>query len=406
MMVGNGGEMRRNWPIVLGAFIGISGGFASLYFYTAGLFIKPMQVEFGWSRGQASLGAIATVVGVVAFPLAGRLVDRFGETRVALYSGLGLAVSFACLGYLVTDITSFVLLVALLTFLAAGTLPIGYNRLIVRNFNRQRGLALGLGLTGTAIGSIVVAPVLAPFIGEFGWRDGYYALALLTLAFTAATAAILRGRGDERAPQSGPVQSSAKPPLAIMGHPAFRTTSAMIFLSATAVLGTTTHIVPLLTDHGMNLVEAGAVASALGISVILGRLATGYLLDKWDAGVIACILFLLAACGTLALAAGGLAFTLAGALLVGFGVGTEGDLLAYLLGRRFPARQFGSVYGAIFGVHALGGALGGLLAGASFDWAGSYDAWLVSAAMALTISAIIAYFTERGVMIEDANEAS
>lgn len=389
-------EMGQFWKIVLGAFIGVGGGFASLYFYTSGLFIKPMAAEFGWTRGEASLGSLSMIMGAIAFPLAGRVIDRFGEVRVALVSGLALATSFALLGLLTSGLTSFLLLVALLTFVAAGTIPIGYNRIIVRHFSSQRGLALGLALTGTAVGSVAVAPVLAPYIGEHGWRQGYFVLTGLTLLLTGVALLLLRPYGQPAAAETRNFGGSDSW-RTICSHPAFLSTSAMIFLSATAVLGTTMHIVPLMTDNGLSLIEAGGVASALGMSVIGGRIATGYFLDRWDAGMITWILFTLAGMGALALWSGNPLLTVAGAMLIGFGVGTEGDLLAYLLGRRFPARSFGSVYGTIFGVHALGGALGGLIAGASFDWTGNYDLWLLCAAAALIIAGLIALATERNV---------
>lgn len=390
-------ELGRRWRIVLGAFIGIGGGFASLYFYTAGVFIKPMAAEFGWTRSQASLGSLATLVGVVAFPLAGRAIDRFGEIRVAALSGCSLALAFALLAFFTHGLTSFVLLVALLTLLAAGSLSIGYNRIIVRYFTQQRGLALGLALTGTAVGSAVAAPLLTPFVSAHGWRQGYYALSLATLAMTALAMLLLYKFGDSANSSMARGHDTADW-LTVCRHPAFLSTSLMIFLSATAVLGTTTHIIPLLGDAGLTLRATAAIASALGFSVIGGRLATGYLLDHWDAGWITCLLFTLAAMGALALWTGQAQLQLLGAMLIGFGVGTEGDLLAYLLGRRFASRNFGSVYGTIFGVHAVGGALGGIIAGASVDLTGNYAVWLLFACVCLLTAGGIAFVTERNVV--------
>lgn len=389
-------ELGRYWRIVLGAFIGIGGGFASLYFYTAGVFIKPMAAEFGWTRGEASLGSLATLVGVAAFPMAGRAIDRFGEIRVAFASGMALALSFIMIGSMTSGLVSFVILIALLTVVGAGSLSIGFNRLIIRHFSAQRGLALGLALTGTAVGSALVAPLLSAYVAQNGWRSGYYVLAGATVVMTTTAALLLRRYGDAgRAGVSNgqPAESF----LNVCRHPAFASTSLMIFLSATAVLGTTSHIIPLLSDAGLGLGSAAAIASALGISIIAGRLATGYLLDRWDAGWITCLLFCFASVGALSLWTDRFDLLLPGAMLIGFGVGTEGDLLAYLLGRRFPARTFGSVYGAIFGVHAAAGALGGIVAGASVDATGGYAAWLLIASACLLAAALIAFVTERGV---------
>lgn len=389
-------ELVVGWRVVLGAFIGIGSGFASLYFYTAGIFIKPLAAEFGWTRGEASLGSMSTLIGVLAFPLAGRLIDRFGEVRVAFVSGVALALSFAMLGWFINGLTSYVLLIVLLTAASAGSISIAYNRIIVRHFVAQRGTALGLALTGTAIGSAIVGPTLAPYIGTHGWRQGYFALSLLSLVMLCVAILLLRPFSERAARQSAGA-GNANGWRAISRHPAFLPISVMIFLASTAVLGSTTHIVPLLTDQGLSLPEAAGIASMLGFSVICGRVLTGYLLDRWDAGIVTCALFSLASLGTLSLWTGNPALTVVGAVLIGFGVGTEGDLLAFLLGRRFSTREFGSVYGLIFGVHALGGGLGGVVAGASFDWTGDYRIWLLASTIALLGAGLIAFVTERNV---------
>lgn len=388
-------EFMRGWRVVLGAFIGIGGGFASLYFYTAGLFIKPMAAEFGWTRGEASASAISFMIGnTLALPVAGRLVDRYGEVPVAFVSGLALAIAFASLGIMTQGLASFLLLVLILTVISAGSNAVSYNRLIVRNFRVQRGIALGLALTGTAIGAAVVPPLLAPFIAEHGWRPAYFLLALVALVLTAAAAFMLREHAARPQADHGAAPITWRE---ICTARSFYSISAMIFLSATAVLGTTLHIVPMLTDGGMSVAAASATASALGISVILGRVAAGYFLDRWDAGWVTWILLTLAGLGALLLWTGAPSLVLPGSILIGFGVGTEGDLLAYLLGRRFPVRSFGSVYGMIFGVHAFGAGVGGMLAGAMFDLTGSYDTWLLFAAAALCVAGLIALLTERNV---------
>lgn len=380
---------------MLGGFVGIGGGFASLYFYSAGLFIKPLAAEFGWTRSEASLGAISILIGnVFALPMAGRLIDRHGEIRIAFCSGLALAGCFAMLGWLTSGLASFLLLVLLLTVVSAGSNAIGYNRIIVRNFVTRRGLALGLALTGTALGAAFVPPFLAPFIAEHGWRAAYFVLAGLCLILTGGAALLLKGQSSPRSARQGPQPITLRE---ICSHRAFYSIGALIFLSATAVLGTTIHIVPMLTDRGIDIATAGAIASALGIAVIGGRVVAGHLLDAWDAGWLAWALLTLAALGALLLWTGLPWLIVPGTMLIGFGVGTETDLLAYLLGRRFPVRDFGSVYGTIFAVHAFGGGVGGMLAGAMFDLTGSYASWLLLASVALALAGLIGLLTERGV---------
>ena len=393
-MAGTTHEFGTGWRFVAGAFLGIAGGFASLYFYTAGLFLKPVAHEFGWSRGEASLGSIAILVGnVIALPIAGRLVDRFGEVRVALLSSIALGISFFLLGALTCNLATYLALILLLTMSSAGTNAVAYNRVIVRHFVTQRGLALGIALTGTGVGAALVPAYLAPYIAEAGWRAGYYVLGAISLPLSFLAALMLLERKRSLPHEPAPAASWSS----IWRHPAFATIGGLIFLSSSAVLGTTMHVVSMLTDGGMTVALAGAIASILGISVIFGRVFTGYLLDRLDAGAVTAVLLLLSAAGMVMLWSATPILVVPGAILVGLGVGTEGDLLAYLLGRRFPVSSFGSVYGAIFAVHAFGGGLGGFLAGLFFDWSGSYAIWLAFAAAQLIGAAAIALLTERNI---------
>lgn len=390
-------ELRRGWRFVLGAFVGIGGGFASLYFYTAGLFIKPLAAEFGWSRSEASLGALSFTIGnVVALPIVGRLVDRYGEVPVAFISGQLLAASFLLLGLFTQGLASFLFLVLLLTLISAGSNAIGYNRIIVRHFVEQRGLALGMALTGTAVGAAFLPSWLAPYIAQHGWRPAYVTLAVLAAIMACIAALLLREKSSAQTTTAG-TQQTLLSWREICGHPAFLPIATMIFLSSTAVLGTTLHMIPLLSDGGMSPTQAGATAVALGAAVIVGRVLSGHLLDRWDAGWVAFFLLAFAGSGALLLWTDLPQLAVAGAILIGFGVGTEGDLLAYLLGRRFPIRNFGSVYGTIFAVHAFGGGVGGVLAGGLYDATGGYSAWLLLAASALFAAGAVALATERGV---------
>jgi MFS family permease len=84
------GEFLRGWPVLLGAVTGIAAGLSSLYFYSLGVFIKPLASEFGWSRAEVSLGALVGTLAAAAFsPLAGRAADRFGSLPIASGAGSG-----------------------------------------------------------------------------------------------------------------------------------------------------------------------------------------------------------------------------------------------------------------------------------------------------------------------------
>ena len=158
-------EFQRGFRVLVAAFLGISIGITSLYFYTVGLFIKPLQAEFDWSRSAISSAILAGAAVLAATsPRVGALADRFGVRLVA-----GLSSSFA----------GFLLLTILLHVLGAGTTPVVFTRMVNQWFDKARGLALGIALAGTGITGALAPRLIAGFLEEHGWRTRYPVVALV-----------------------------------------------------------------------------------------------------------------------------------------------------------------------------------------------------------------------------------
>jgi MFS family permease len=374
-------EFAGGWRVLAGSLLGISIGVSSIYFYSLGVFIKPLAAAFHWGRGEASLGALVGTAGaaLVAVPV-GRLVDRFGSVKVAITSLILLALSFAGLGLFTSGIASFLVLTVLLSLLTAGSSPLPYTRLVVAAFDRRRGMALGVILAGTGLGAILIPALLTPFVATHGWRAGYFALAALIVMLTPILLFLLIS-----AKTSEPVRGERVPISRFVSDPVFRRLALIFFLASVAVLGTVVQFVPMLTDGGMSPAQAGGTAALLGLTSIAGRLVTGFLLDRVPP--------LLVTGGVFGL--GGPAFAVVGALIVGLTVGAEVDLMAFLIGRHFPRVSYGQFYGAIYAVFLMGGAIGPALSGYMQQASGSYRLSLLTAAALLTTAAFLAWRLSR-----------
>jgi len=163
-----------------------------------------------------------------------------------------------------------------------------------------------------------------------------------------------------------------------------------VFLVVTTINGIVAHLVPLLTDRGIDVRQATATLSLVGLSTIAGRLVAGYLLDRFFAPYVAAGLFLLplVAVGLLTAGAGGVAPTLA-AVSLGFGLGAEVDVIGFLASRYFGLRAFGQIYGCLFAIFTLGTGLGPVLMAVSFDVTQSYDVTLTGFGVALTCASVL-----------------
>jgi predicted MFS family arabinose efflux permease len=148
----------------------------------------------------------------------------------------------------------------------------------------------------------------------------------------------------------------------------------MFFFSAIAINGTITHIVATMTDRGYTPAVATSVLSTAGAALIVGRLISGYCLDRFHGPYVATVFYLMAGSGIALIAsgAGGLPIAFAGTVLCGMGLGAEGDLLGYFVSRYFGLKSFGTIYGFMIGIFSLGNGVGPFLMGLSYDKFGSY----------------------------------
>ena len=147
-----GGEFSRHWLLVLVCAVGIGVGVSALPFYTQGIFIEAWIADFGWTRAQASLGILGSTVALAAvLPFIGLIVDRYGLVKPVMISLLGLSVAYVLMGMFVQSIATFIALAMLQAVLGSASSPLAYTRAINTVFNKQRGLALGIALSGAGV---------------------------------------------------------------------------------------------------------------------------------------------------------------------------------------------------------------------------------------------------------------
>ncbi|MCW1988260.1 UNVERIFIED_ORG: putative MFS family arabinose efflux permease [Sphingomonas sp. R1F5B] len=396
-------EFRRGWSSVLAAALGVGVGTTGLPFYSFGLFIAPLSAAYGWSRGQIGLGMTCLSLGAILLsPFLGTAIDRLGVRRIALVSLAGLAVGFALLAAALGSLPAFYAAWIALAFLGVGTTPITWTRPIALLFDRGRGLALGLTLLGTGLVALTAPPLLAAVIATWGPRGGYLAMAgVVVLVVMPVVAAGLRegpsGRSDAVPhPRSGLTRQQA------LRSRQFWQIAIGVFLLIVAQSGATVHVVPFLADHGLTPGLAAKMAGSLGISVIVGRVVIGLLLDLLPGTLVArCVLLMPAAALALLFLAGpSLPMTALAILLLGFAAGAETDLVAYLTSRYFGMRAYGAIYGLLMSCFSLGAALGAPLAGWSFDLTKSYDGAILGGIACFVAAAVLlgtlgAYPTDR-----------
>jgi MFS family permease len=384
-------KFRNPWLVVAGAVAGLFVSNGPVLTFTFGIFLKPLTADMGWNRAEASFAlSLGGVSAALLVPVLGRMMDRWGIRRIALPGLIIFAGSLAAVGLSPHSFLVFTLLFTVAQTAGAIQTPIAYAKAISAWFDRRRGLALGIAMSGIGMGGFAM-PLFAEFlILHFGWRAAYAGLGAVSLvASFPAMALFIRepgaGEGEVHALRSADELPGLSPREAL-AQARFWRLGVAFFLVAVALSGTVGHVVPLLTDRGVTPEAAAAAFGAFGLSTMTGRFVGGFLVDRIFAPYVAAGFFLAPIAGFAFLATASGVLPALGVALMGLGIGTEIDLIAFLVSRYFGQKSFGQLYGWVFMMFLFGATVGRFLGGLVYDLAGSYTPFLVGNAAVLVIA--------------------
>jgi len=416
------GEWKNGWPIVLSSLIGVALCLSPLP-YWALIVIGPELVnEFGWTRAITSAGFLFMTAGVlIGAPVVGRLVDRYGSRRILLPSILALGAGTALFSQMTDDPVVFYTIFFVTALLGSATLPITWSKAIVNNFDKYRGLALGVALTGTGLFGFIATPTIQALIDAFGWRTAYICVGLLPVIFSFPLAYFLfHDKKEMRALAELDVSNLPKlktwiwqPVLlaialftgmiffitqisvfsvvllmaavlmlyliySYLGADKNETTSKLpgltlrqayfdyrfwlilfaIMLLGAVISGIIANAKFMLLDKGYSPQQATSFftgAGVIALSVLVGRLVGGYLVDHIWAPLVAFVFLSVPAIGCYILMQDmSVGMNVVAMILVGFAAGVEFDLIAYFISRYFGMRSYGQIYGLIYAGFGLG----------------------------------------------------
>lgn len=395
----NEGQRRRTfygWWVVLASSVIIFLG-TGILFYSFGVFIKPLQEQFGWSRTAIS-GAVAVWAVMYGFagPAVGVLLHKYGAKPVIIGSALLAGTSYLLFGWL-QELPQLFGLMFFAGIGAAGVTLVPNQTLISNWFDKYRGRAMGIMMASIGLGGLTMPPFANALIVWFDWRTAFrvLGLVLLTVIIPAALLVIrtkpsdLGLEPDGIAPEAeDETASNAVRNVGGSGLPlkrALNTSSFWLLFAAFVFLifgesGLTVHFVAFLDDEGLSSQTAANFwGLAVGISAA-GRLLFGFLADRRNprnlimlthglhAVAVAAILTLFLYLGITPMGS-----ILPFSVIYGLSLGGSAVLLPVLVARCFGLLNFSKLLGLLMSGFALGVVGGPLVAGRVFDATGSYQ---------------------------------
>ena len=377
---------------------------AGLSFWSFGLYIDPLEREFGWSRWEISGGfSIALLVGALASPLIGRGIDRYGPRRVVILGAVLTAGSFLLLAT-TTELWQWFAYQSIAAVFRNMMFFIPFQTLVSRWFDRKRGLAVGILGTGFSMGGFIVVPILRAVIDAVQWEGSFVVSAIVTVAVVAPLALLLiRDQPSDKGLQADgdtqPEGEAPRPPVLTgltdrqaLRMPLFWVIAFALMVFFFGMFGWTSHAVPYYESVGYSKWWAAQLLAIAAGSGIVTRLVFGYVADRISRIEVAAMA--LCACLTLSmvvlLVTGG---SLTGVVffLVFWFVGSSGGPMIepLLTARTFGMAYFASILGAIAIVSQSGQIVSPIIAGAIFDATGAYDWALVMFACSMGLSLLL-----------------
>ncbi|SNT12100.1 MFS transporter [Rhodococcoides kyotonense] len=372
-------HLNRWWYVVT--------GFLTLLFGTTSVNVlfnvlgKPMSEEFGWERSVISNGlSIETLMVGVSIVVLGFLIDRFGPRTPTVPMSLTFGIGLMLMSVLPNSQIAFYALCILIGAGAGAVNPVAHSTVVSAWFQDRRGMALGILMAGLGACGVLM-PYLANFVlGITDWRTAFLVVGALSTVIPASVYAFVTKMPAHHeevrrtALKAGKVAGESLWTIA-RKYRQFWLLAVSIFFVSSATFGLMSQVVPMTTDKGIAQATAVGILSALSFASIVARLLVGYLLDRFYAPIIGSIIFALCGLGAfLMISSSNVSVLITAALLVGLGLGAEGDLAAYMCSRYFPQHSYGRVLGSIYFLYAMGSAFGIFLLGQIFRATGSYSA--------------------------------
>lgn len=389
---------RYRWLILVVCFVMllVNSGIVLSF----GIFLPVWRAQFGWTATHVSLVLASFMLMQGLFsPRIGSTIDRHGPRKVIL---VGIVLFGAILALLsqMTVFWQFAILYGFLAAIAYTTTTLLTNAVLISGwFSENRGLALGISMSGFPLGPLFMTPLLTYFLLSYDWQTAILAASGIVLFFLLPLALLLLRDGPGhvaikeavRNPDQQVVSAASNwTLLKLIADPRYRRLAGAYFTCGFSMALIMAHFHNFGQSIGFQLSTTAQAFSLMSLLAFLGTISSGKLSDILERKYVLALIYFLRGSSFIVFAfAANLGMFYLGAILFGIFWTATGPLTSALSGECWGLECMGKTFGAVFLSHQIGASIGPILGGMSFDVTGSYR-WIFLFAALILISASVA----------------
>jgi len=408
------------WTVIV---TGVAGGL-SYGFYLLGLsvFFKDLAAELNLGRAATSVAAgIGRLEGGITSPIIGWLSDKIGP-KWWIVSGIGIGASGFILMRYITEVWHYYLVWGVLSGIGLNVaLTVAVDKALADWFVRRRGLAQGLRFGILSLFQFVALQMTTPMVLAHGWRMTCLIWGCILFAFVPLTYAVIKpgrperygwlpdgtrhdlsGVEDEQAlVDMGTEYAAGHGEIEVTYGQAMKTLPYWMLVAALAIHniitgGFTIHIIPFLTDKGIETSVASFLMGMMILFAVPTRFLGGITADRLRIDTLhyplALAMFLhVVGLGSFLIFQNTVSMYI---LLACFGMamGAATPLLILILGRYFGRKAYGSILGTTLAIFAPLALISPIYCGWVYDTSGSYDAVFINFVVLAALAVLILFF--------------
>jgi MFS family permease len=379
-------KTRTRWGLVstTGVLTGFGHGFAA---FAVSALLKPLALDLDTGRGAISTAiGLGRLVSGLASPVVGRFADAYGPRWIVAIGIIVSAIGLFALGMVRNEIELYLAWSLIFSAGVATAFTVALDKLVVASVTEKRGMALAVRFSVAAIVSTLIVPIVTTMVEFMGWRQTCFIWGTILLLMIPVP--VILFRAEKLNPPSLSPETSAdieSAPLpdpkglrTVLRQTPFWIIAIAMAAQASVTTGLSVHLVPLMTDYGLDAVVAGTLFGGMILLTIPVRLLAGYTADRVEPRLLPLILGGLLvleglAIGSFALAPGFVTMLVVICAL-GIAAGAPMVLVLILCNELFGQKAFGAVQGSLMMMQVPGTMLAPIIAGYVHDFTGSYVA--------------------------------